>query len=165
MPCLQGRPSPSWVVLTGAQAVDGTDYSLYFTSLTCETISGYFIQFQASQCRKDIMSKFSRGPPGWLGLEYLACEERPKNQGQFSRFKRRFQGDLIAALHSHNAQNLQSIKKTEPGSTWWCMVGGQKSEAIYPGFLPYKYFFTMRTVKQCLPTEVVQSPSCEVSKA
>lgn len=47
---------------------------------------------------------------------------------------------------------------------WWIRNSGNKlkQEAILPDNL--FIYFTMRTLKQWLPAEVVQSPSLEVSK-
>ena len=61
----------------------------------------YCVQLWSSQHRKDmdLLERVQMRATKIRGLEYLSCEERLRELGQFSLEKTKLWGDLIAAFH------------------------------------------------------------------
>lgn len=105
----------------------GTIFREVITSLFTALVRRYLLhcdQFWSHNRRKTWVNEggFSEGPPGWLGLDHLACRDRLRDQALFSLETRWLWGETEGPLAS-----TSRLSKTWSQALQKCVAGGQEA--------------------------------------
>ena len=126
----------------------------------------YCIQFWGPQHKKDIqlLEQVQRRATKMIrGLEHLPYKDRLRELGIFSLEKRRLQGDLKASFQYLNGANRKAWEGLFIRACSNRIMGnGFKLEK---GRFRLEKFFTVKVVRNRLPSEVVVAPTLEMFKA